>query len=344
MALLGRHTTLRPTPSSAPPLKVTRTLKIVAPSNANWLILYQLAEYAELVSVRPYRVYQLERARVQRALARGDTPANLIRFLEDATNDALPRALAETLQGWAQELDRVTIRRLTLLETRDRATMEQLTRVRGIRACIRRTLSPRAVTLRADHLPALIRQLKRYGYPPRVELPQPNNHSTKRRFDDPTIAHLYLAARIGHVLPELIPAPYRVPYAIVLELEKQLSERDHELAAQIVDELTASNRQPTADQRTRRREAFAVGDLRSAVETITRAVDRGMPLEITYYAASRDETTTRVIEPLRIEWRGRVPYLIAYCRLRQDERVFRVDRIIEMTIQPRNTPVAAITA
>ena len=65
----------------------------------------------------------------------------------------------------------------------------------------------------------------------------------------------------------------------------------------------------------------------SVLQTIERAIDASAPLHITYYAASHDETTTRVVEPLRIEWRGRIPYLIAYCRLRQDERVFRVERI-----------------
>jgi hypothetical protein len=29
-----------------------------------------------------------------------------------------------------------------------------------------------------------------------------------------------------------------------------------------------------------------------------------------------------------LEWRGDIPYLIAYCRLRQDERTFRLERII----------------
>jgi len=148
MALLGRRAAPRPARSPlASPLQLTNGLDLIAPPAVNLTTLYQLADYTELISVRPRRVYRLDRVRVQRALERGDTFAHLVRFLEDATNDALPRALTETLRGWAQELDRVTIRRLTLLETRDRATMEQLTRVRGIRACIRRTLSPRAVTL-----------------------------------------------------------------------------------------------------------------------------------------------------------------------------------------------------
>jgi predicted DNA-binding transcriptional regulator YafY len=60
------------------------------------------------------------------------------------------------------------------------------------------------------------------------------------------------------------------------------------------------------------------------------------PLTIRYYTAGRDATTDRVVDPLRVEWRGpagtpaAVPYLVGWCHLRQDERLFRVDRILEI--------------
>lgn len=329
-----------PTPQ---PLVLHSDLTLRIPRQPNLPILYELSNYASPVSVKRGReqVWELDRARIQSALARGATYASLVHLLEAATQDALPRPVLETLQTWGQELERVTIRRLTILETRDRTTMEQLTRVRGIRAHIRRTLSPRAVTLHVDGLPALIRQLNRLGYPPRLELPQPNDRAARQPFDDPTMAHLYLAARIGHILPEWIAAPYRVPYSIVLELEKQLSEHDRDIALQTIEMMIADRRPPLGAQHAQPYEPLAGKSLQAAVETIERALDDGTLLTITYSAASRGETTTRVVEPLRIEWRGNIPYLIAFCHLRQDERVFRVERILEMTTPPRSTPVAA---
>jgi predicted DNA-binding transcriptional regulator YafY len=41
--------------------------------------------------------------------------------------------------------------------------------------------------------------------------------------------------------------------------------------------------------------------------------------------------TQRHVDPLRLEWRGDVAYLIAYCHLRQAQRVFRVERIESLT-------------
>jgi DNA polymerase-3 subunit epsilon len=57
------------------------------------------------------------------------------------------------------------------------------------------------------------------------------------------------------------------------------------------------------------------------------ALDRGRPLRIVY--AGPQGQTERIIEPLYSTSRGGQDYLIAYCRLRRDQRTFRVDRIVE---------------
>jgi predicted DNA-binding transcriptional regulator YafY len=63
------------------------------------------------------------------------------------------------------------------------------------------------------------------------------------------------------------------------------------------------------------------------LEALEAAIEAGETVEIDYYTASRAHQTTRRVDPLRLEWRGDVVYLIAYCHLREDQRVFRVDRI-----------------
>jgi len=57
------------------------------------------------------------------------------------------------------------------------------------------------------------------------------------------------------------------------------------------------------------------------------AVQRRRALRITYYTATRDELTERVVDPMRVlvvEGRG---YLEAWCRRAEAVRLFRVDRI-----------------
>jgi proteasome accessory factor C len=61
------------------------------------------------------------------------------------------------------------------------------------------------------------------------------------------------------------------------------------------------------------------------------AVERGRALRITYYTATRDETTQRVVDPMRMLVVGDRAYLEAWCRRADAVRMFRVDRIDDFT-------------
>ncbi|MFG2010491.1 helix-turn-helix transcriptional regulator [Micromonospora sp. NPDC048868] len=63
-----------------------------------------------------------------------------------------------------------------------------------------------------------------------------------------------------------------------------------------------------------------VAELRTAVES-------GRALRITYYTAARDETTDRVVDPLRMLMVGGRAYVEAWCRRAEAVRLFRADRI-----------------
>ena len=64
-----------------------------------------------------------------------------------------------------------------------------------------------------------------------------------------------------------------------------------------------------------------------------RALDYRQPVRIVY--ATPSSTTERVIEPLYGTSKGGVTYLIAHCRLRQEQRTFRLDRIVSAEIAGR---------
>jgi proteasome accessory factor C len=63
------------------------------------------------------------------------------------------------------------------------------------------------------------------------------------------------------------------------------------------------------------------------LEQFRGAVERQRALRIRYYSATRDETTDRVVDPMRVLVVGRYAYLEAWCRRAQAVRLFRVDRI-----------------
>ncbi|HEU5268285.1 MAG TPA: WYL domain-containing protein, partial [Jatrophihabitans sp.] len=57
-----------------------------------------------------------------------------------------------------------------------------------------------------------------------------------------------------------------------------------------------------------------------------RAVDEQRAVELRYYAAARDESTHRVVDPVRVFFADGMAYLEAWCRQAEGMRVFRLDR------------------
>jgi proteasome accessory factor BC len=76
------------------------------------------------------------------------------------------------------------------------------------------------------------------------------------------------------------------------------------------------------------REAIGVDvDAPTSLAAVRLATDAGQLLEIDYHSASRDESTTRVVEPVQVITMDGHWYLDAFCRRAGDMRRFRVDRI-----------------
>jgi proteasome accessory factor C len=76
---------------------------------------------------------------------------------------------------------------------------------------------------------------------------------------------------------------------------------------------------------------------------LQQAIDTGRALALRYYTATRDETTERTVDPMRLfEMDGR-SYLEAWCRRAEGMRVFRVDRIdrAEVLAEPASPPPEA---
>lgn len=76
-------------------------------------------------------------------------------------------------------------------------------------------------------------------------------------------------------------------------------------------------------------DAPAEGSGSPLVDALRRAIDRGAQLRIRYFASGADAPEWRVVDPLRLEVRGAMVYLNAYCTKRRGFRWFRHDRILE---------------
>jgi proteasome accessory factor C len=62
-------------------------------------------------------------------------------------------------------------------------------------------------------------------------------------------------------------------------------------------------------------------------DRLTGAVEEQRQVRLDYYVPTRDESTARVVDPLRVVSADGHTYLDAYCHLAEDQRLFRLDRI-----------------
>lgn len=70
---------------------------------------------------------------------------------------------------------------------------------------------------------------------------------------------------------------------------------------------------------------------------IKKAVLERRPLTFTYYS-SAGEKSRRTVEPARLAFKGGCWYLTAFCRTRQDWRLFRLVRMEDLTLEEGNCP------
>ncbi|RAY13987.1 WYL domain-containing protein [Actinomadura craniellae] len=68
------------------------------------------------------------------------------------------------------------------------------------------------------------------------------------------------------------------------------------------------------------------------VNRVREAVARRRRVHLTYYVPGRDENTERDVDPMRLLFVDGLPYLEGWCRRAEAVRLFRVDRIIQLTL------------
>jgi predicted DNA-binding transcriptional regulator YafY len=80
----------------------------------------------------------------------------------------------------------------------------------------------------------------------------------------------------------------------------------------------------------------AYGRHRQMLERLSRSVAERRTVQMRYYSASRGRVTRREVDPYHLWFAAGALYLIAYCHLRRDVRMFAVERIRSLT--PTNHP------
>jgi predicted DNA-binding transcriptional regulator YafY len=75
---------------------------------------------------------------------------------------------------------------------------------------------------------------------------------------------------------------------------------------------------------------------RETIDRVTRAIAEKKTIQMRYDSASRGRTTRREVDPYRLWYASGGLYLIAYCHLRKEPRMFAVERI--KSVAPTDHP------
>jgi hypothetical protein len=290
------------------------------------------------------RAQRLTPRSLARALHRGHTVEGLVAFLEELATEPLHPAVLKALYTWAEAVEAITIAPALLLRVRDPALLQELSSIRRLRARLGETLSARAVTVEADQLEALVRHLERLGFYPRVErqaqegqarslpLPQVGADPGGRPSEGERTA-MAAALRLLVVLTDELSLELRAPHLLAQRWLEGLPQAQRDAARRQVQTVLDALRY--RDVRRGFQDYRLPSPTAPLLPELERAMAQGSTIEIDYHTAGRGHLLSRRVDPLRLEWRGGVPYLVAFCHLRQEPRTFRVDRIER--IEGKNT-------
>jgi hypothetical protein len=278
-----------------------------------------------------------------RALQRGWSPPALLDVLNRLVEQPLTPQEITLLRVWADLAERVTIRPATLLETNDPAIITRLASTRRGRALIRQTLSPRVIVVDPARLDQLVTRLtEQEGVPPNVqgsggaEAQGGEDNFTPAPLHRCAPAQIWLTLQVYQGLGRLIRLPVRLPQAL-LDQVTGLADAANLSAAESAAEQVLAELQQVIEGRAIfppwPEAGLPVEDTLPLIQT---ALASAQNLDLLYYTAGTNRLAQRVVEPYRLEWRGNTPYLVGFCRTAQAERVFRLDRIQEITLVPRS--------
>ncbi|MCX7852027.1 MAG: WYL domain-containing protein [Caldilineales bacterium] len=271
----------------------------------------------------------LDGERVAAAVAAGRRLSELFGILHAACGRPPSRSLQAQLRVWAARGQAVRIREVVLLETAEPQLMADLRRRKRIRRHLGEALAPTRVVVNPDALPAVQAQLRDLGWV--THLPTASASSTGDNTVNlavSTATALYTAALVYQGLAEHVALP--VPAESLDALAGRLTPVQRAAAAfyaeQVLADLEAALRGYLALPAW-----VSAGEATDVLSTLEAALAAKADVVITYAGAGREATLVRRVTPYWLEEHRGVYYLVAYCHLRHEERVFRVDRILKCT-------------
>lgn len=285
-----------------------------------------LVTCCEWVEIKDNRLY-INAVAIRRALESGSDTLQIGSALTDLTGEPLPAAVFEQIQLWARAAQALTLRQITLLTAQDANTLTNIRSDWRLRPLMGEPLSPYHVAVPSGCAEDLLAKLERRGYRVTSHL-QPPVSPDNSTLSPEMAEYLWLAVRVYQKLGALVQ-DIAIPGAVREWLTHQLPEGSADsLEAEsniLLDRLAQTVRGHSTSPAVIQQEDPA--SVRTAVQS---AYERRGALTIEYFNPARGEKTTRTIEPVMLYERNGAEYVEAWCRLDDDTRTFRLDRILRV--------------
>lgn len=292
---LGMHVLQPEAPGTAPLVPeeprffLQPNAEVFAPPNLAPRTLFHLRRITGEKKGGPLGVYPLTQESLRRALDAGIEASTVIAFLERFSRTGLPANVRTMVETAGRQHGRIRLVPAEyVLVTDDPALLEELHRLKTVEPLLGKGLTERVTTVAEQHVQSLLRQLRQRGYAPL------NEAEVEEGLEFPADPDA-----------EPPPLPVKRPGPSDLLLGGSWSELD-----EVETPPLPAPGEPVYDQQ-------AIQSL------LAEAEECGFEVEMEYRGLARGEATVRKIHPFHVGG-GKVE---AYCALRQEERLFNIDRI-----------------
>jgi hypothetical protein len=290
-------------------------LWLVLPDDMSPQLTFHLLQLGEWGPGQPLRMTPPS---ILQAVQRGYGKETIRAILQRATGDD---ALAAWLDDWIERAGTYQVRSVWLLSTRQPAQLAQIYEKRRLSAYIEEQISPRHAIVNEALVTPLQRWLTRRGYGLQGTRQIEKEGQRTLSQNVYTAVSLQVLARLAR----FIPLPLSIPHHVMQMVEAALSPEEQETAARLRKQIMADLRQAVQG-----RDAFFPAETSpdpAWINVLRRAIQEGANIGVTYQSLADYRPRYRRLHPLRLEERGNLLYLHAYCYQAETNLTFRLDRI-----------------
>jgi len=264
---------------------------------------------------------------IAKAVQRGYGWETVQWIFETATGHSLPEIKKRQLRQWTGRASTYQIQTVRLLSTKQPDQMKQIMRQKRLREMAISQISSRHAIVKEGMEAPLEKWLCKQEYPLQKLISQADFLKSEEIVDE-SIAYQWLSLRVFIGLGEIIPLSTPAPHYLLDSLEARLDETILVGLEDAADKILHRLREAM-----RGRDAFFPAKevpSQELVAHIEKCVVSERSLTIVYQALGERTPSVRKIQPLRLENRGILVYLYAYCYRSEMNLTFRLDRIKEI--------------